>query len=160
MEQKKEYNLYFKKTLKLTYEGFFLQRFLRITMVEGKKEKVEIFFIKILSLLKKNMIFFNKRESHPFLFFFSIFLKSKPLLDIKKIKIGVVNYFIPIPLNKNQSMKKSIKNILNVSSNNKRRGFVENIVFEVLDFNDETFFKNRNEIHKTALKNRKFLHFR
>jgi ribosomal protein S7 len=140
-----------------SFEGFFLEKFLRIIQTKGKKEKVENLLIQTLSLLKKNAIFFKAKDKHPLHLFMLLFIKNKPLLGIKKIRIGVVDYFIPFPLNKNQSIKKSIKDVLSV----KQKGnFVSNLVFETLNSKVNKLFVVRTETHKMALKNRKFLHFR
>jgi ribosomal protein S7 len=140
-----------------SFEGFFLEKFLRIIQTKGKKEKVENLLIQIISLLKKNTIYFKAKDKHPLHLFMFLFIKNKPLLGIKKIRIGVVDYFIPFPLNKNQSIKKSIKDVLSVE---KKGNFVSSLVFETLNSKVNKLFVVRTETHKMALKNRKFLHFR
>jgi ribosomal protein S7 len=157
MGRRRVINVYLKKAWVSSFEGFFLEKFLRIVQTKGKKEKVENLLLRTLSLLKKNMLFFKGKHKHPLYFLMFLFIKNKPLLGIKKIRVGVTDYFIPVPLNRNQSVKKSIKDAL---GSKKGKDFVSNLVFEAFNSRVNKLFSIKAETHKMALKNRKFLHFR
>jgi len=87
-------------------------------------------------------------------------LANRPLVGLKKIKIGSQNYTIPIPLNTNQSIKKSIRNVLVDIGLKKKKNFIETLVYEMLDFKSMKYMGSKIDTHKLALKNRKFLHYR
>ncbi|MGX7576556.1 hypothetical protein [Candidatus Vidania fulgoroideorum] len=123
-------------------------------MKDGKKNKAEKIIYTSLSYIR------NKYKKNPYEVFKICIKNTKPVISIKRKKVGGVYFNIPIKLRKKKGYYIACKNIITNSKKKKYtfvKSFAEEIYNSYLGISESV--SNRDNIHKTAETNRAFAHF-
>ncbi|MGP4128234.1 MAG: 30S ribosomal protein S7 [Candidatus Carsonella ruddii] len=155
MSRKKRYL----KTIILTdprYGSYLISKFINYIMKNGKKQiaqKIFYYSINLISIkLKKNCFFLLKK----------ILFNVLPLFEIKKKKIGGVNYNIPFKINLKRGLMFSMKWIINNAKKRNENGFKNKLVGELIDsyFNNSNSIKQKENVLKVSEQNKAFSNFK
>ena len=139
--------------------SFWLNKFINILIIRGKKIKAQKIIFNLFFLLKQTF-FFN-----PIFIFFNALDILRPTLELSSIKIGKRKYSIPIPViffrqylivlrwfKKNFQKAKSTKSF-------SAKLFTE-INFLILKKNQSELWKIKSSLYQKALANRAYAHYR
>ncbi|WGS66647.1 30S ribosomal protein S7 [Candidatus Carsonella ruddii] len=155
MSRKKRYL----KTIIFTdprYGSYLISKFINYIMKNGKKQiaqKIFYYSINLISIkLKKNCFFLLKK----------ILFNVLPLFEIKKKKIGGVNYNIPFKINLKRSLMFSMKWIINNAKKRNENGFKNKLVGELIDsyFNNSYSIKQKENVLKVSEQNKAYSNFK
>nr|YP_008519386.1 30S ribosomal protein S7 [Microchloropsis salina]AGI48965.1 30S ribosomal protein S7 [Microchloropsis salina]AHX25049.1 30S ribosomal protein S7 [Microchloropsis salina] len=134
---------------------YLTRKFINHLMLDGKKQKAEKIFVESLNLI------YEKEKEDCLTVFFRALENSKPLVEIRSIRRGGATYQVPIPIHENRSLSLAIKWLINAA---RKKGsftaFNLSITLLKASKNQGDCIKKREAIHKVALKNRSFAHFR
>jgi ribosomal protein S7 len=135
-----------KKTL--IYKKFILQ-----LMKNGKRSKAEKIFDSLLLEL-------SLRGYSPLPTIVLAINNTKPLVEIRNVKIRGNLYAIPFPLSLSRQLTFSIRNL--VKSTGSKKSFIKSLADELIKSSEGTSesVKKTNNLHKLARQNKLFTHYR
>jgi small subunit ribosomal protein S7 len=132
------------------------KKFVNCLMLGGKKNKAEKFFLESLVLIK---LFSNKNPIYLLL----LGLKNvKPVVEVRSIRVRGSNYQVPIPLRESRRTLLAIKWII-LNARKKKSTTIKNKLKDELILASRKLgesVKKKLTIHRLALTNRAFAHYR
>ncbi|BFI90989.1 30S ribosomal protein S7 [Candidatus Carsonella ruddii] len=155
MSRKKRYL----KTIILTdprYGSYLISKFINYIMKNGKKQiaqKIFYYSINLISIkLKRNFFFILKK----------ILFNVLPLFEIRKKKIGGVNYNIPFKINLKRGLMFSMKWIIINAKKRNENGFKNKLVGELIDsyFNNSMSIRQKENVLKISEQNKAYSNFK
>lgn len=139
--------------------SFWLNKFVNILMLKGKKLKAQKIIFNLFFLLKQSF-FFN-----PIFIFFNALDILKPTLELSFIKVGKRTYSIPIPIIFFRQYLIVLRWFKKVFQKSKSTKSFSNKLFSeinslILKKNQSELWKTKSSIYQKALKNRAYAHYR
>ncbi|AFP84026.1 30S ribosomal protein S7 [Candidatus Carsonella ruddii] len=155
MSRKKRYL----KTIIFTdprYGSYLISKFINYIMKNGKKQiaqKIFYYSINLISIKLKKKCFFLLKK---------ILFNVIPLFEIKKKKIGGVNYNIPFKINLKRGLMFAMKWIIINAKKRNENGFKNKLVGEFIDtyYNNSSSIKQKENIIKISEQNKAYSNFK
>lgn len=127
-------------------------KFTNCLMREGKKTQAE-------KLLRKTLSILGAKHIH----LLWLALKNvRPLIEVRTIRVRGANHQVPIPVNSKRSTSLAIKWLINSARKKKGMSTAYLLTDEILLASERRgeAYKRKLQIHKTAVDNRAYQHFR
>ncbi|AQU89592.1 30S ribosomal protein S7 [Candidatus Carsonella ruddii] len=140
----------------IKFGSYLFSKFINYIMKNGKKQiaqKIFYYSINLITIkLKKNSFFLIKK----------ILLNVQPIFEIKKRKIGGMNYNIPFKINLKRSLMFAMKWIVFNSKKRNENGFKNKLVGELIDsyYNNSLSIKHKENILKISEQNKAYSNFK
>ncbi|WP_458659117.1 small ribosomal subunit protein uS7 [Candidatus Vidania fulgoroideorum] len=139
----------------LKYNNYYVSKFINIIMLSGKKSTAEKVIYNSFNLIKQNY------NLNPLIIFEKALFLARPLVELKKKKVGGATYLIPIKIGKKKSLFKAMKFLKICTLQRKEHIFYISLFKEIIEtYNEDSrTIKMRDDVHKNAELNRAFSHF-
>ena len=130
--------------------------FVKTLQKNGSKEPSELIFKSMLSIVKK------KSKKEPLIFFKEVIDKSKPLCEVKSIRISGTNYKVPVEIKSARQKILAFKWIMLNSSTKLELSLSQSLAKEFIDTYNLTSktIKMCDDFHKIAESNKIYMQFR
>jgi len=131
-------------------------KLIRRLMVDGKKNKAEKILLGTLNLLAESS------SENPIVILKSAIRHTKPLIEVRTIRVRGTNYQVPIPIFSKRRTSLAIKWIIENARKKKGNSMKYKLRDEFLLAykNQGESVKKKINIHKLATANRAYTHFR
>lgn len=138
------------------YGSYLISKFINYIMKNGKKQIAQRIFYYSINLISL------KFKKNPFFLLKKILINTQPNFEIKKRKVGGMNYNIPFRINLKRSIMYSMKWIISNSKKRNENGFKNKFVGELIDSYYGLSFstKQKDEILKLTDQNKAFANFK
>ena len=135
---------------------YIMVSFVKTLQKNGSKEPSELIFKNMLSIVKK------KSKKEPLIFFKEVIDKSKPLCEVKSIRISGTNYKVPVEIKSARQKILAFKWIMLNSSTKLELSLSQSIAKEFIDTYNLTSktIKMCDDFHKIAESNKIYMQFR
>jgi small subunit ribosomal protein S7 len=136
-----------------TYLG---KKFVNCLMVGGRKNKAERILLESLVLIRLT------KEKNPISLLLSSLRNVKPAVEVRSVRVRGSNYQVPIPLTENRKTLLAIKWIIFSARKKKGNTMKNKLKDELISsfYKEGESVKKRLAIHRLAIANRAFAHFR
>jgi small subunit ribosomal protein S7 len=132
------------------------RKFVNCLMIGGKKSKAEKIFLDSLLLVRL------AKNKNPISLLFLSLQNVKPIVEVRSVRVRGSNFQIPVPLTENRKTLLAIKWII-LNSRKKKATTMKNKFKDELilsSYNQGESVKKKLAIHRLAIANRAFAHFR
>ena len=138
------------------YGSDLVTKFVNSMMWQGKKSTAEGIFYEALTKLEQ------KGGDEALKLFKKAVETAKPLLEVKRRRVGGANYQVPVEVNPDRRTSLAIRWLITYSRGRAEKGMVDKLTNELLDAANGkgAAIKKKEDVHRMAEANKAFAHYR
>ena len=136
-----------------------VSKFVNHLMYDGKKTISYEIFYNALDIVKAKMA---KEEKSPLEIWKTALDNITPQVEVKSRRIGGATFQVPTEIRPDRKESVSMKNMINFARKRGGKSMAEKLAAEIMDAynNQGGAFKRKEDMHRMAVANRAFAHFR